>query len=224
MSGAGTGTPVSAGVSTVAYTAFLPEITHLVPGAPEPTIINAIRNACIDFCAQTSVWATTRAAVAVVDTDFPYTLVSPSDSLVSLVLYVGVDGRPILPITLDELDSKVYQWRDHTGYVARYYQETPETLGLYQLPNASVNMVIRAAYAPTRDSTTVAEYVYQGWREDIAWGALAKLMTMPDTAWENAALAAEYAGKFAFSVKQAVNSVNKSFTRADLRVQMRPFA
>jgi hypothetical protein len=212
-------------MANAAFSDFLPEISHLIAGCPEPTAINAVRNATIEFCTRTNVWQETQDAVTLTATDFPYTLEALTGATVVTVLDVSVEGRSIDPTTIDALDKNSYNWRANTGPMPEgYYQPNPDEVVLYPALSEAKSVVFRVSYAPTRAATGVVDHIYQIHLEAIAAGALARLMAIPMQPWSNPKMALYYSSVFNTAKNSAAMDVNKSFTRAPVMIQMRRFA
>ena len=85
-------------------------------------------------------------------------------------------------------------------------------------------MVLRVAYAPTRTSTGIESHIYQEYLEEIASGALGKMMKQPGQPWSNPELGMYHEGVFERAISDAATRVNKSFSRAPVSISMRAFA
>lgn len=211
-------------MANVDFSVFLPEISHLIQGCPEPTAINAVRNATIEFCSS-NWWQETQDSVDVDDTDFPLTIEGTTGATVVSLLGVNLDGRDLVPTTMDELDKRAHDWRENTSSLpTNYYQPNPEEVCLYPRLDTTLPMILRVSYAPLRSATSVVEYLYQIHLETIAAGALARLMAIPMQPWSNPKLAMYYSNQFNRGKNSAAMDANKSFSRAPLTVQMRRFA
>lgn len=211
-------------MATVAFTAFLPEILPQLPGCSDVLATNAVRNACVDFCAGSLLWNETLDAEDVTDSSFPYDLLAPSGAKVAAVMSLSINGTAIYPVGLDSLEP-IQGWADSTSSIPQCYcQLTPGQMILYPRLEGTAVMIMRLAYAPTRESTTVDSYVYQEYLEEIAAGALSKLMKIPGQPWSNPELGVYYGDLFEKSITDAATRVNKSFSRAQVSIAMRPLA
>lgn len=210
-------------MATVAFTAFLPEVLPVVQGAATPVVLNAIRNACIEFCAQSGLWQVDLSPVDLA-TYTPLTFVPPTDTKVVQVMTAAVDGVPITPKTVDELSRKL-AWDTLTAErVEHYYQRTSDTCELYPIPSSGGALTMRVAVAPKRTALVFDESIYEDWLEELASGALARLLTMPGAAWTNDVLGMFHRDKFQKAISAAEATANKSFSRAETHVVMRPAA
>lgn len=212
-------------MASVPLTVFLPEVLPLVVACSDTLATTAVRHSAVEFCERTTFWQETQDAVTVTGADFPYDLEAPSGARVIQVMSVAINGTPVAPVSMDELDTAVLNWRDSVGSnPAGYYQLSPYQMGLYPALNTSVEMVLRAAYAPTRTAKAIEEFVYQVHVETISSGALYRLMAMPGQPWSNPELAAFYRSKFQQGVMDAQIEANKTFGRARMSVIPRAFA
>lgn len=212
-------------MANVNLSAFLTEVSHLIPGCPDPTAISAVRNAAIEFCTATNQWQETQDEVAVTSTDFPYDLVGIAGAKVTRVLSVSVDGRNVTPISMDELDAREYSWRTRTSAVpSRFYHPNPDQISLFPLPSQSVDLIMRVAYAPTRTAATIDGFLHDNYLEEIAAGALSRLLSVPERPWSNAVLGEYYNNIFERAIALAAADANQSFGRASLIMQAPRFA
>jgi hypothetical protein len=210
-------------MATVAFTAFLPDVMPSVVGCADPVAVTAVRNACIEFCANTQYWQEVQDEVVLTATDFPYTVPAPTGAQTVQVLAVAVNGRPLGPTTQDELDSRIVDWRTKTGDPQVFFQYNPDELGVYLLPDANrtYSFQLRVAYAPNRTAAGVVSFVYEKHLEAIAAGALTRLLALPAQPWSNPQLAAYYRGFFNNAMTAATIEAQKSFNRVGMRVQIR---
>jgi hypothetical protein len=209
-------------MTTVAFTQFLPDVLPYVIGCPEPLAVNAIRNACIDFCASTMYWQETQDPVSISAAAMPYDFDAPTGANVIQPMALTVGGFTILPKSADWLDANIYNWREQTADTpSYYYQPNANQFVLVPAPLAPVTVTVRAAYVPLRDGTVIDTTVYEYYLETITAGALARLCAVPGQTWSNPALAEMKKREFASGVTSATIEANKSYDRAGLRVRMR---
>jgi hypothetical protein len=196
-----------------------------VPDCPEPLALNAIRNAAIDFCTQTLWLQEDYGVVAVTAATLPFTLVPPAGLSVAQIMVGVMNGIPLVSTTIDELDSRVLGWRDARQQPRAYFQPAPGVIDFYPRPAGtdSHDVFLRVAYAPTRTSTSVTDRLYDDYVEDIAAGAIARLMAIPGRPWTNAEAGKYYDGIFkSAKVKGAIEAA-KSYGRNSQQIQMRSF-
>jgi hypothetical protein len=207
----------------VPYDNFLPEVLPYVPDCPEFVAINAIRNACIEFCEKTHYVQVDLDPITGVANVPNYQIDTPTDTAFCDVIQAWYNNVLLIPKNVDEL-TRMYRsvdWRTlsgNPGFITRVIQ--PELLlvpfPILTAPNA---LTIRAALAPTRASTTVQSRVWEHYVETIALGARARLYNTPGQPYYNPKAAAEMRMMFRVAMMDARRKTEKSITRADTRIQ-----
>jgi hypothetical protein len=168
-------------------------------------------------------WQFDIGVVAVTAAVLPYTLVPPVNTIVSQVMVASLLGRPLTVTNIQELDNRVVSWRDATGQPRAVFQPDPGVVDFYPRPAGtdSYDVFIRVALAPTRTSTDVDERLSVSYLEDIAAGALSRLLAMPNRPWSNTEGARYYGSVFASAKVDAAIEATKSYGRGELMVQLR---
>lgn len=210
-------------MTSVAYTVFFPYVLPHVLGCPDPVLINAIRNAAIDLCTKTNVWQETQDPETVSALGLPYDLTGPTGASVIQVLSCKADGVTITPVTIDYLDERHTNWEEQTGTAHHYFQPNTSQLSLYPIPVADTVLRLRVAYAPTRASTTTDSDLFENNVIQIAAGALAALLIIPNVTWTDPKLSMYYESIFNAGITTIQNDVQKQFGRARNRVRSNPF-
>lgn len=202
---------------SVAYEEFFPEVLPFVTGCPEPVAINAIRNACIEFCRGSQVWQYDHDPISAIANHSEYPFFLPDDSWLSAVLTAKYDGNGLTASTLEELDDWSPSWRTLTGTPSRYYLIRTDDIyiRLVHMPDETKTNVLNCLLAlePTLASTDVEDIIYYDYRRQIGLGALAYLMEMPGKPWTNDAKAREKMAYFKHAVKVANFNARRAFTR-----------
>ena len=213
-------------MATVSYELFLPEVMPLVIGCPEIVALNAIRNSAVEFCDRSAVWNELQDSVAVTSADFPFDLEAPAGAKVSEILDVSFNSKSVRPLIPDQWDVLAPGWRAEVGsLVVHYYGINSNQIGTYPVLDDTLDttMQMRVAYAPTRASTKIDDAIYQDWLEQIAAGALSRLLLMAGQQWANAQLATYYSGVFERGVADARVAAMKSFSNGSMAVLPRRF-
>jgi hypothetical protein len=79
------------------------------------------------------------------------------------------------------------------------------------------------AFAPTRKSTTIIDYVYEDYAEEIARGAASKLLVIPNQQWSDLKTALLYRKQFTSDMANARAHVNQGQVRAPISVHLRRY-
>lgn len=184
-------------MTMVNYEGFFPYIQPQVPGCPDPSIIVAVRNACIDFCEQTLFLQSVIDSQILVTNQANYDFgLSTGEELAHIIaLYVnGIKCTKKAPAELDDL-YRYLDWTTFTGQPIYYTQMLPDEVILVPYPDnvKTYTLTGRIARRPTEASTTFDSLLLERYNEEIAQGALARLHMQPDQSYTspNAALVAK---------------------------------
>lgn len=205
------------------YDQFFPKLMVQLMDCPEPVAIDAIRDACIEFCS-TSLWLTyDMAAGDIVAGTATYALSPPADTTPVVVTDAWVQGRRITPTSEELLTSWGDDWRDRNGTPFAFLQYSPTIVTLYPKPDTSITagLKIQIATRPTQASTTVADSILEYWNETIVAGALARLYTHAGRSYSNPQAAPAQYARFMSGVNDAKAQRQRGLTRGPIRVQMR---
>lgn len=168
------------------YEDFLEYVSPAVPGAAEPLMIRAIRDACIDFCVETQLFQQALEPIPSIANIADYTIETPTDTKVSMVLKAWFDGSEITDIVQSEGSvntlTNQYGITAEPGTPKKIIYSGSDTLMLDPIPDTSgKDLVLVAALKPSRASFTVFDQLYEDYAEIIGEGALAKIMDIKST-------------------------------------------
>lgn len=215
-------------MAEVNYNTLLPEIYLHAKSAAEPVAINAIRNACVEFC-RDSLWLVrTFDPVPVIAGTAEYEVDPPSSqyTISQIIDPIYVNDRIVRGLPPAQL-RRAYggSWNTRTGTVERFVMFDPGVITLVPIPDTSYSSGLTGQYAlvPTRTSTTIYDGLLEDYREEIAAGALARLLMEPETGYQNPELAKGMYQMFRRGVSSAKLSAMKSHVGAATMVQMRKF-
>lgn len=189
-------------MTNVSYETFLPEVMPHVHNCPQEYAVNAIRNACIEFCDQTH-WLTCEPDAQTV--------------LPNVKVYDVEFSKGVMPIRLEWL--KINDLPAH-GHLTKNNQVVLRDKPSTRLFNA---LTMRFAVRPTRSSTTVDESLYDRWAEAIANGALARLYAVPAQPFSNPDMGVYRSSKFKADKADAQAEKQRELTTGPLYVRMRRF-
>ena len=115
-----------------------------------------------------------------------------------------------------------------SGTPSEWFNRDPvePVISVYPPPATSEVAVFTliAAHAPTRAATRVADVLYDDYAEDIAAGAVARLLLMPAQPFTNPVLAAPYRKQFRDAVTSAATRARLGMGPATSRVRSNAFA
>jgi hypothetical protein len=177
------------------YQDMLRGVLGRVEGCPEDEAINAMRNACMEFCASTYV-LTVGSTIVVDPLDLSTTI--PTDAQVIDIIEARIDNQPILVSWLNDprLDELC------TGEFAITFAD-PNLATLIPSPIEPITVELLVVMAPGPDSVEVADTVWLRYSEALEHGCLARLLEQPAKIWANTSVAAWHRAKFDDAIKQA---------------------
>jgi hypothetical protein len=129
-------------------------------------------------------------------------------------------GRQVDPLAVLELKERYgAMWRHLIGE-PRTVHMTDEagTCRFVPAPGETLRNFVQLELAlkPAQDATTLPDAIYDRYREDIEFGARAKLRALPDKPWSNAEVAMALEAEFNRRISLARNRVMRSRTRGPI--------
>lgn len=201
----------------VSYDEFLPEVLPYVHDCPQPVALNAIRNACIEFCEKSQWLVYEHDPISYTANVGSYEFDPPTDTNVARVLSAWSSNIPIIPKGQDELEAMYgYAWREVSGSPRFYVQMNPDEIVLVPKPEVFQSQALKmiVVIKPLRSSSAVAPSVYEDHAETIAFGARARLYDTPGQPYSDPAQAVKFRGWFEAAIGEAKIARNKGLTRA----------
>lgn len=213
-------------MSSVEFSAFLPEVMQYVPEVPEPVAENAIRQSCIEFCEKTRFWQEDVDPIYTVAEVPSYAVDTPYHAKFVDIVGAWYGTQFLIPKTAEEL-ARIYRWTDwrtvkgNPAYITRI---SPTEVVLVPMPlQDGVMLNIRAAFAPQRSSTSVGADVYEEYLEAVGYGARARLYNTPQQPYFDKKSAIEFDSRFRRAITDARVRVNRALTRASGRIEFQRF-
>lgn len=212
---------------TVSYDLFLPEVLPYVPDCPQIAAVNAIRNACIEFCNRTLYWQEDLDPLPIVANVSNYPIDTPRGTVFIDLIEAWNDGMALRAASVEELSRKFrgVDWRTFQGQPLYVTRIISSELLLVPQPSATVQnaLTMRVAVAPDRDSTTVSEDIYQNYLETIAKGARARLHSTPGQPFFDMGLSQLMAQRFRAECTDARIEVSRGLSRSSVMIQFPGF-
>ena len=154
----------------VSLETFLPLIRGRLPGCPDLILVDAIRDACIEFCQRTQL-LTEDLSVDVVANERAVELLPDTDLTWEVLKVWRAGGEPLTPVNrqaLAEQDDDV-----NTGTPGYYYVEGDRYLVLGPVPDANETLQVRVTLRPKDNATRVHDVLWQDYRQPLCAGARA---------------------------------------------------
>lgn len=212
------------------YDDFLPWVLPEVPGCPEITATQYVRDTVIQFCELSLVHQADHDPVTAIARQADYDLETPvTGTRIVKVMRAWYKGQELEAGAPDLVtDPSVYNQRIG-GYTTSYstprayIQKDANTFSLLPIPDQTLASAItmRVALAPLRSSTQCEDFLFEQWADVIASGAVARLRLLPGKAFFNPNMANVSQSRFVVGVNSARQKANRGYTRASLSVQLR---
>lgn len=206
-------------MSTVSYEEFFKEVIPFVRDVPEFVALNAIRNACIEFCEETLFWRQVLDPMAVVVDQAEYDLEIEPNTEVAMIVSASLDDLS-LEVKSDEELRKLLgaNWREKTGGIQYVTQEDFATVRLCFTPDTATTsqLYFTVALRPLRSSTRIDRAIYERYAEIIGWGARARLHDTPQQSYSDENAAAKFRKWFESGYGKAKISINRGRGRGPM--------
>jgi hypothetical protein len=211
-------------MSEVTYDNFLVEVMPYVRDVPEIVAIQAIRNACIQFCQETRYIQDNLDPMSGISSIGTYDL-EPNDGTYKIadVVEVWYGDSFLVPKSIEQL-TQIYRstnWNTLGGNPYYYFRPSSQEIQLVPYPQVTEagKIRIRAALTPSRASTGVRGEIYERFLEDIAYGARARLYNTPNQPYYDLKTSFEYLKRFNDVIADVRTQVNKGLTRASVQIE-----
>lgn len=207
---------------SVSYDVFLPHVLPFAPNCFEEQARVAIRNACVDFCRETLLLQEDLDPIGAIKGENTYDVDVPTGYVLAQIMSLYYLGRRLerkSQLELERLYTRDWQSLAGTPQVFTQFDTTTFTVALSPAETARGAFTGRIAFMPSRASTTIEDVLYERYLDDIAAGALSRLMVTPDQPYTDLKAAAANAGRFRSGVAMARAFVNGGMNRAPMRVR-----
>jgi len=212
---------------------FLPHVLPYVPGCPEPTALQHIRDICIDFCAYTHAWQATLDPIDVKKGERRYDVVVPPNSQLHTIISSWYDRIPVVVLNTDSMYTIPEQvatdfYGEYTGEgrpATLLYDVSSKVLAVAPAPASDIAkaIVLTAALKPTRTSLVVPNILLNEYEFAIAQGAIARIARMPRQSFTSMDTSMLAEREYISARAHARIRANKTFSRSQVSVKMRPF-
>lgn len=209
-------------MATTKYADLLDEVLPYLAADPSnPVTENAIKRAVIEFCAGSWIWKHLPDGQTTFAGEPTYDLEPLTGSDVSVVMHVAYDGVPLLHKPLEWLDVELPRWRSTTGTPKYFSQINSEQIVLAPIPDAGLinGLTMTLALQPSQTATGFPSWIGNQYFEDLANGALARLMLMPNKPWTDLQNGAARQMVFNAAVSNAKANAVRSLARAEIHTK-----
>lgn len=209
-------------MATVNWDYFYPEVFVTVGGAEVELIHHYIREAAIAFCELSEAWKLDILPIDVETGKKRYQLVAPlSDTEIVRVLHTKYNGNFINVMTYAEIAANNLD-DTASGNPCGYYQDLPDNLDLYPVPQSDIAMALecKVAIRPSRTANGIEAEIGKRYFNAIANGAKAMLFALPSKPWTDGAAFAFYNKLMIDAAAKAKNESSRGLGRGTLRTKL----
>jgi hypothetical protein len=211
-------------MTAVSYEVFLPEVLPYVQDVPEVVAVQAIRNACIQFCEETHYLQEELDPITGQENVGEYDLdANDSNYKVVEIMQAYYGDQFLIPKAQEELNQiyRTSNWMDLKGNPYYYFRPRASVVRLVTKPviTEQNKLKVKAAIAPNRSSTTVDSELFERFLEYIAHGARARLYNTPNQPYYDPKTAMEYTKRFNDNMAEVRTRVYKGLTRTAVNIE-----
>lgn len=172
---------------------ILPLIRPYAPGCADPTAYMGIRQAAAEFCERTRLWRY-ESDFAVTSSDTA-TVTTPSDSVLHEIELAQFGGVDLERTSTQYLDDR-YNWRsgDLTGPPQFITQTDMNAVRVvpWQAGTLTLHLYLKTA----QDADELPDFMVDQYREIIAFGALSRILMVPNQSFSSPQMATFWQAKF----------------------------
>lgn len=203
-----------------------------LPGIPELVLNDAVLRATQDFFSRSESWRHSLAAplldwtIALVFPAMVEGVELPADTRIvrNDVVKYSSDGTNLKTVpfsTRQQLDSEFPNWEVKTGNSPERWTNDPTPDMPRIIPIATddhlASLQVRVILAPNDAATTIPDFLYTEFQDDLVNGTLARLMKIPGKDWTNLRSAAAYAAAFEGGIQKAMSRANAEYGQPNNR-------
>jgi hypothetical protein len=206
-------------VSLISLEAWENIISSHLNGVPQPTLVDAVRDALIDFCQKTRIWSEPIAVEFVAGERFVYL---PNMAGTAFPFEVSqriiVDGTPINLLDKAKLEAKYPSgWSDLVGEVECAFSDRPGRLILIPAPEQNQDIEATAFYQPSRNGLEAPLFLYEMYANIIGYKAIAILHGHELASYAKADKIGEFESRYQMGLDSVYNREGVGFSTPRLQ-------
>lgn len=209
----------------IPLTTFLPDVAVHLPGCPQPIIEHHAIRVLADFGRKTRYETELLPTIDVVAGQGGYAIASTDATMqVVRVEQAWFNGETLSPVTADELDAEIPDWRIAQGTPRLYVAEDEGSdITLVPVPDtdtaAGLRVKVSVALNPLATVTEFNSTLYRRFGDGIAAGIRAWLQLIPNKEWSSPEHAVLNATAYQVAVSMAAQEADKQRARTRQRTR-----
>jgi hypothetical protein len=173
--------------------------------------VQSIRLAIIELCAKALIWKEYQTAISTILNQSAYAYTPATNQQVTKLISLTMDGQDI-----DVIQPEEGKYLDSSGSLGPYAYGTFAGFEVHPAPTVGQSIVTYSAVSPTITATTIPDS-FTNYVEDIANGALARILSAKDKAYSDTAGAAKAQTAWESAIDDAKTDALTGFSRAKVR-------
>ncbi len=194
-------------MAQVAYKYLNPDISVIVKGAPNPTILRAIQQAAREFYTMSEAYIYTIPATTVAALSAVVPLTLPAQMELLRPLDMTYNNERLRTTSIEAANADYGRWDnpEQASVPGKILRASISALSLVPIPSATVTDGLRGTVAliPARLAAGIEQTFLDEHGDGIALGAISKLAGMKGTDWYAPDILGYYAGEFAHAIQRA---------------------
>jgi hypothetical protein len=199
-------------MASVSFEELFPEVLATAPNCPMPTVVRNIRNAARELCERARCWRVTVENEPVLPGNAQFDFFVPPDTVLVSPVSLTLNGCPLRPASLAELNEEWHEWETQIGAPVRYLRSTEDvnSIRLVPIPEREYTTGVHGEIAvkPSRTATAIDEIILDRYGTALVQGALAHLLSISGTTWFSPQLAMAHKVMFDQAVDAARSYAN----------------
>lgn len=207
-----------------------PKVRIEAAGVPEPLLEDVVADSMKDFFRESEIWRYTVPGLLDWTMALTFPAITPGTEIPTGTrmkrvdeLKYGSDGTSLAIVefrTRQDLDCVYSDWEVKTGSSPLAWTNDPTSDSPRIIPIATEDkagtLKLRVILVPTT-LTDVPDFFYDEFHDAWRWGALARLLKMPERDWTNNPLAAYYKGLYDDEIMRAKSRAKAEFGQPNQR-------
>jgi hypothetical protein len=201
-------------VAVANFDRWLPFVLPFAPNCPTETAIHHIRQAAIEFCELTHAWQQDLLPVLSIAGVDEYAMGVPPGAAAVKLFAFAADGVPGATVDVSA-GRRVMTWKrnDLSAWVI-----DRQTVGINPAPSSDgIELRFVCSLKPSQAATEVPETLFENHADEIAMGALYRLLRVPRQAWTDTQESAAQKALFDAAVSRVQWRVQQGFARTSRR-------
>jgi hypothetical protein len=212
-------------MANVAFSTLFQDVQTYVRGVPQPTILNAMRLAAVEFCRRSEAYKYRPAVIPVTANTANYTPTLPTDTEIHGYASVLYNGKPLDFLDWDTVTARDPAFPSVTGTPGNFTYLTPDTVYMVPVPSVAptTGLQLSLILRPTISASGLDSVLMNRYKEPIVHGTIRRLCIMDKQIWTDLAKAKIHGALFNAGISDANSEARTNFGATQDHVQIRKF-